>query len=114
MHHGLLIYLRAANNHHLMGHFRHLDRTFKRIRYIDAVRVPVAVAGNDNRTAARQRAANAAKRLAPHDHRLAHGQRLEMLQVGRQMPWQVVILADSPVFGHGHNHGNHSSTPDSL
>ncbi len=39
--------------------------------------------------------------LAPHDHRMAGGQRLEVPEVGGQMPGQGVVLADHAISGDG-------------
>ena len=54
-------------------------------------------------TAPREQAGQALKGLAPHDHRLAHGQRLEALEVGGKPPGQVAFMADRAVRGDGVN-----------
>ena len=64
-------------------------------------RGPAAVAGQDDVPAARQQPGQAVEGLAAHHHRAAHGQRLEALEVGGDVPWQAVVLADHAIAGAG-------------
>ncbi|MCY1356125.1 hypothetical protein D9M69_425670 [compost metagenome] len=50
---------------------------------------------------ARQRAAKGVPGLAPHDDRLAEGHGLEVLEVRRQVPGQLVVAADHAVLREG-------------
>ena len=69
-------------------------------------KLQVAVARDHHRAAPRQRFADGVEGLASHDQVMPHGQRLEMLEVLRAAPGQVVVHADGPVLRHRDNEGN--------
>ena len=48
-----------------------------------------------------EEAVQAVEGLAAHHHRLAHGQRLEALEVGGQAPGQIALIADRAIGGAG-------------
>ena len=66
-----------------------------------AGRRPVGVAGEDDVAAAGQQCGKALEGLAAHHHRLAHGHRLEALEVGRKVPDELAAAADHAVVGAG-------------
>jgi hypothetical protein len=68
---------------------------------LDSLNTPTGIAGHDDMPPPRQDARQAVEGLAAHDHRAAHGQPLEPLEVTRDMPWKVIILADYAVDGAG-------------
>ena len=53
-----------------------------------------------------EQARQALEGLAPHDHRLAHGERLEALEIGGQVPGQLAFMADRTVRGAGVDQDN--------
>src|SRR5262245_3343982 len=68
---------------------------------MDALGLKRRVLCDHDALAARQRLADRLERLAPHDHRLAPGQRLEALEIGADMPGHLIVEADDAVLGHG-------------
>ena len=58
-----------------------------------------AIAGQDDVAPPREQPGQAFEGLAPHDHRAAHGQRLEALEVAGDVPRQLVVAADDAVDG---------------
>ena len=57
----------------------------------------VALPGHDDVLPLRQRARQRFPRLAPHDHRVADGERAKALEVLGEAPWQPVTGADDAV-----------------
>ena len=81
-------------------------------RNLRSMGLPAGIARQYNMAAAGQRCGETVKGLAPHDHRLAHGQRLEVFEVSRQVPRQASLIADYAVIGAGidqERFGTHSS-----
>ena len=60
-----------------------------------------AITAYDDGGASSERLADRKKGLAPHDDRLAHGERTEILHVGPEPPRQRVSAADDAVLGDG-------------
>src|SRR6185295_15400552 len=73
--------------------------------------VPVRVARHHQARAARQRLPDRLERLAPHQHRLAHRERLEAFEVIGQMPRHGIVAPDDAVARHRHDERQlHTST----
>jgi hypothetical protein len=106
----LRVEVRTAHDHHFLGAGVGCDPQ----RLVDAVHDDTAgglkprIACHHDIHPPRQGAADRFPGLAPHDQRLAHGQLLEMLKVGRQPPGQAVVATDDAVLGErrdqGHTH----------
>ena len=69
-------------------------------------RPPVGIAREDDMPPSRQEPGQAVERLAAHDQHAAHGQRLEPLEIGGDVPRQPAILADHAVAGAGDDQGD--------
>ena len=84
----------------------------KRQRFVDGVRdfrarrVPRAIARQHDVPPPGKQARQAVERLAAHDHDAAHGQRLEALEVGRDVPRQRAVAADHAVLRAGDDEGD--------
>ena len=72
----------------------------------DALNLPFRVVGHDDVAAAGKDAGQAVECLAPHNHRAAHGQLLEALQIAGNVPGKLSVLADNPVDGAGEDDGD--------
>ena len=59
----------------------------------------------------RQQSRQALERLAAHDHHAAHGQRLEALEVGWEVPRQLAVAADHAVLRAGDDEGDAAAGP---
>ena len=84
-----------------------LDRPFRRTDHGAAFGLETRLPGYDDVLPARQGAADGFPGLAPHDNGLAERQLLEMLQVGGQVPRQLVVAADDAVARHGPDQRDH-------
>ena len=73
------------------------DRFLDRTDDFRAGRIPALLARQHDMAAAGQEAGQALEGLAAHDHRLAHGQRLEALEIGGKVPGQGPVLADRAI-----------------
>jgi hypothetical protein len=83
---------------------RQLQRLLEAVRHQRAVGVPAGLARDDDVGAAGQRPEARRDRvpgLAAHDHRVAERGALEERHVLRQLPQQVVVVADDAVARHG-------------
>ena len=67
---------------------------------------PRGIAGQHDMAAAGEQAGQRFEGLAAHHHRLVHGQRLEPLEVGGQVPGHAPIFANGAVCRHCHDHSN--------
>ena len=67
---------------------------------------PGAIARQYHVAASGKRLADAIECLPPHDHRMTHGERLEPLHIGREVPGQGVVPPDDPVVRHRSDQGN--------
>ena len=92
--------------------FYHSDGRFQRRDGIDAVMLPVGVAGDDDVLPAGKRPADRVEGLAAHDDRAAERDALEVGQVFRQVPGQLVVDADAApgVDGDDHGQAGHAGT----
>jgi hypothetical protein len=72
-----------------------LQRLLDRSHRLHALERHLATAGQHQVQAARQGATERLRGPAPHQDRLADGQRLEALEIVRQLPWQVVVTTDT-------------------
>jgi len=80
---------------------RRRQRGIEARRHHDARRGKVTVAADHDGGATVERLADRQIGLAPHHHRLAHGQRAEMLHVRFEPPRQRIAAADDAVLGDG-------------
>jgi hypothetical protein len=88
-------------DHRNLAVTRQRQRLIHRMDGFGPFRLPVRIARQHDMPPARQRARKALEGLAAHDHRLAHGQRLEALEVGRDVPGQPALAPDRAVGGAG-------------
>ena len=65
--------------------------------------LPLRIAGDHDVAAAGENAGQRIESLAAHHQRLAHGQRLESAEIGRDVPRHRAISADHAVVSHGHH-----------
>ena len=72
----------------------------------DTRRAPGLVPRDDDVGAPRQRLADRLIGLAPHDHRLADGETLKVLQIRRDVPRQLAIHPDHAI-GRARHHERH-------
>jgi hypothetical protein len=94
------IYFRAADH----GNVRRVgeaDRLVHTSGDLRPVLFPCGIAGQDDVSSPFELARQAFKRPAPHDHRRALRQRLEMPQVGGKVPGQASPMAYNAVVGAG-------------
>src|SRR5690606_36029947 len=68
--------------------------------------LPFGVAGENDVPAALEHCRQAVERLAPHDHRAAHGELFEAAKVGREVPGHFAISADHAIGGPGEDQRN--------
>ena len=98
-----LIELRAADQHQFFGvlftrpGIGALDGRFQAGEHLGALQGQARLAADHDIEPARQRPTERIPGLAPHDDRLAQSQGLEMPEVRRQMPGQLVVAADHAV-----------------
>src|SRR6516165_11091653 len=78
---------------------------FEIMREMDRFGFEIDVAGQDDRLAARPRAANRLEGLAAHEHGLAHGERAKMRTVAREVPGQAATGADNAISCNRRNNG---------
>ena len=97
------VQLTATDDHHLLAVGQHRQRSLQRRSHIDACRLPLGIAADHQIPPTRQRTANRFKGAAPHHHRLTHGDRLEVAQIGRQMPRHRISAPNHALFSHGDN-----------
>ena len=76
---------------------RQRQRVAGRMRHLRALRPPPCIARNHEMPAPREQPGQAVERLAPHDHRPTHGQRLEPLEVRREPPRQPAVTPDHAI-----------------
>ena len=74
-----------------------IERGLELMGHQDARRREAGVAGDDDRLAPGQRAADGEIGLASHHHRLAPGQRLEPLQIAGKPPGEPLVCADDAI-----------------
>jgi FAD/FMN-containing dehydrogenase len=67
---------------------------------------PIAIASQHHMPAAGKKTGQAVERSAAHDHDTAHGQRLEALEVGRDVPGKAAFAADHAIQRPGNNEGD--------
>src|SRR3954471_21901257 len=67
------------------------------MRDLGALRLPPAIARNNDVTTARENPRQTVEGLPAHDHDAAHRQRLEALEVRGDVPRQLAVLADDAV-----------------
>ena len=77
------------------------ERRIHRIDYDGAGNLITRLAGDDDTGASGQGLADRLISLASHDDAMSHGERLEMPEVGGQMPGKRIVDANDPVAGHG-------------
>jgi hypothetical protein len=78
-----------------------LQRGIKIVNYVDPRMYESFITRQHNRFASWQRAANSGERLASHQHRLAHGDSPEALEVAWQAPRQSALAADHAIEADG-------------
>ena len=88
--------VRTADHGHWIGSGQ-LDCIVEAAGGFRARREPVPVAGHDDVTAPGKKAGKAIESAPAHDHRTAHGQRLEALEVGGDVPRQLTGAADHAI-----------------
>lgn len=102
-----LVELRAADQHQLFGILftgpgvGTGDCLFQGGEHLGTFQAQVRLATDDDVEAPRQGPAERVPGLATHDDRLAQGQCLEVLEVRRQVPGQLVVAADDAVVREG-------------
>ena len=72
---------------------------------LDALVTPRRIAGDDDIAPSRQRASDRVESLAAHDDGLAEGHALEVGQVFRQVPGELVVYPDAAPGVDGHDQG---------
>ena len=98
--HGSGIDLRPADHENLVRLARLRDGVLQRMRRHRAIRRPVRLAGDHDVGATGQRLfGQRVPGLAAHHNGIAHGQRLEALQVLGNAPGNAAILADDAILG---------------
>ena len=110
----LRVQIRATDDHQFFRLARGLDGLVQGMDHGRAFGLVVPVPADDDMGPARQQPGKGFPGSASHDHGFAHGHRLEMLQICRQMPGQPVVVTDDAVAGHGADdadkglvHGSH-------
>ena len=98
---GLPEKLRPTHNKNLFISGASGNGFIQRMRDDAARNFQVGIARNDDGGASRQRFADGIESLASHDHVMAHGERLKILEVFRAAPGQGVVHADGAVLRHG-------------
>src|SRR5262249_9125591 len=88
---------------------RECKRGFERSHYLGVVEAIERIAGDDNIRAIGKRPAQRLVGLAPHDDRLADGFFLKLLEIARNLPRQIAVLAHHSVFGNGDDEGDFRS-----
>jgi hypothetical protein len=81
-----------------------------RMRHLRALCAPGRIAGQHDVAAARQQAGQTLERPPAHDHRAAHGLRLEALEVRRQVPGQRAVPPDHAIVGARQVDRDHTAT----
>ena len=109
--------LRAADDRDLVdtacrgAHARNVQRLRDASRTLDTGNIEIRTARDDDVVAAIERLADRVECLATHDHRLAHGEAAEDLQVGRHAPWDCAVATDDAVLGDGNDEGDDRFSP---
>ena len=65
--------------------------------YVDARMYESSITRQHDGFSSRQRTADGGERFAPHQHRLAHGDRLESLEIAWQAPRQGALAANHAI-----------------
>ena len=103
--------LRPAHHHGFVlpfdeGHvLRQGHRLVQGRHYLGSLRLKIRLASNHDIGTTRERLAQGIPGLAAHDHWLAKGDLLEVLEVVGQIPGQLVVTPDDTVTGLGHHQG---------
>ena len=95
----------AADDESLFGPVALFQGVLNIVAKVGAGGLVVFLAGDDDILSTREDAANGLVGFATHDDRMVHGKLFESLEVFGQMPEELVVFADFPVFTHGDDNG---------
>ena len=110
----------AADDHDRIGLqafrllFRQSKSCFNGMRDVRAGGGKFLLARDDDRLAPGQRPANGIPSSSPHDNRLSHRQRSEVLEIGREPPRQRALAADDAVLRDGNDKGEFQTAIGAL